>query len=216
MRGVVIGPDEHGDVLTGRALHQRAAHRRPRGEQAPGVGGQGRPDLVPGRRQVPQQDVLLIEPAPAVQVPLLARLAPQTAPHHAVADPELPRQRGPGAGPAQPLRVRGAEQQVPHQAFARRDLLVGQHVPRPHLQPARLHERPHVAFPVRAGPQVILDQHRLPVEQKTAVRRVRLQPLDEIVRDRHQAGLERGARQVPLAVPVGMRDQMKDQADHRA
>src|SRR5881396_3192355 len=34
---------------------------------------------------------------------------------------------------AQPLRVGGPEQQIPHQPFARRDLLVGEYVPRPHL-----------------------------------------------------------------------------------
>src|SRR5256886_6391585 len=56
MRAVVIGTDEDGDVLAGRALHQRAAHRRPGGEQALGVGGQRGPDLVPRAGQVPQQD----------------------------------------------------------------------------------------------------------------------------------------------------------------
>src|SRR2546430_11996733 len=62
MRAVVIGTDEDGDVLAGRALHQRAAHRRPGGEQALGVGGQRGPDLVPRAGQVPQQDLLVVEP----------------------------------------------------------------------------------------------------------------------------------------------------------
>ena len=118
--------------------------------------------------------------------------------------------------PAQPLRVRGADQQVAHQAFARRDLLVGEHVPRPHLQPAGFHERPHVPLAIRAGPQVVLGQHRLPVEQKGPVRRIGLESLDQIVHDGDEARLEGGAGQIPLAVPVGVGDQMKDQAGHRA
>src|SRR5213080_3042786 len=94
------------------------------GEQALGVGGQRSSDFVPGAWQVPQHDLLLVEPAPAVQVPLLPRLTPQAAPDDAVPDPELARQRGPGGGmpervgrvqhveaTAQSLRVRGAEQQ---------------------------------------------------------------------------------------------------------
>ena len=146
MRAVVIGTDEDGDVLACGALHQRAAHRRPGGEQALGVGGQRGPDLVPRAGQVPQQDLLVVEPAPAVEVALLPGLAPQAAPYHAVPDPELARQRRPCGGmpegvgrvqdvepAAQPLRVGGPEQQIPHQPFARRDLLVGEYVPRPHL-----------------------------------------------------------------------------------
>src|SRR2546430_1256285 len=77
---------------------------------------------------------------------LLPGLAPQAAPYHTVPDPELARQRRPCSGmpegvgrvqdvepAAQPLRVGGPDQQIPHQPFARRDLLVGEYVPRPHL-----------------------------------------------------------------------------------
>jgi len=117
---------------------------------------------------------------------------------------------------AQSLRVRSAEQQVAHQPFAGGDLLIGEHVPRAHLQPARFHQRPDVALTVRADAQVVLDEHRLPVEQEAAVRRVGLQPLDQIVHDADEAGLERGARQVPFAVPVGVGNKMKDQAGHGA
>src|SRR5438132_12504408 len=74
MRAVVIGTDEDGDVLACGALHQRAAHRRPGGEQALGVGRQRGPDLVPRAGQVPQQDLLVVEPAPAVEVALLPGL----------------------------------------------------------------------------------------------------------------------------------------------
>src|SRR5438445_5130398 len=44
---------------------------------------------------MPQQHVLAIEAVPVVQVPLLPRLAAQAAPHDAVADAELARQRRP-------------------------------------------------------------------------------------------------------------------------
>src|SRR5437773_5745735 len=98
MRAVVIGTDEDRDVLAGRALDQGAAHRGPGGKQALCVGGQRGPDLVPRAGQVPQQDLLVVEPAPAGQVALLADLTPQAAPYHAVPDPELARQRRPCSG----------------------------------------------------------------------------------------------------------------------
>ena len=131
VRGALVqrATGKHIPVFIGADHH--AAHPRPGGKQALGVGGQRGPDLVPRGGQVPQHDLLPVEPAPAVQVPLLPRLAAQAAPHHAVADPELARQRRPGGrmpegigrvqhveAPTQPLRVRGPEQQVPHQSFA--------------------------------------------------------------------------------------------------
>src|SRR5437773_7100377 len=73
---------------------------------------------------MPQQHVLAIEAVPVVQVPLLPRLAAQAAPHDAVADPELARQRRPRRrvterigrvehveSSAPPLRVGRAQQQ---------------------------------------------------------------------------------------------------------
>src|SRR2546426_295259 len=117
---------------------------------------------------------------------------------------------------AQALRARRSEQEVSHQTLARRDLLIGKDVPWAQLEAARFHQGPDIRLAVRAGPQVILGEDRLPVEQKAPVGRVRLEPRDQIIDNADEAGLERGARQVPLAVPVGMRDQMKDQAGHGA
>ena len=52
----------------------------------------------------------------------------------------------------QTLGVRRAEQQVSDQPLAGGDLLVGQHVPRSHLQPTRLHQCSHIRFPLGARP----------------------------------------------------------------
>src|SRR6059036_3445066 len=128
---------------------------------------------------MPQQHVLAIEAVPVVQVPLLPRLAAQAAPHDAVADPELARQRRPRRrvterigrvehveSSAPPLRVGRAQQQVAHQRFAGRDLLVGEHVPRTHLQPARLHESDVRALVktgrLQVGPWYVLADEQIP------------------------------------------------------
>src|SRR5436309_2196294 len=178
---------------------------------------------------MPQQHVLAIEAVPVVQVPLLPRLAAQAAPHDAVADPELARQRRPRRrvterigrvehveSSAPPLRVGRAQQQIAHQRFARRDLLVGEHVPRTHLQPARLHERAHVALALGPGSQVVLEQHGLAVEQEAAVAGVGVQALEQLIHHCDEARLKRGRRQIPLAVPVRVGNQMKDESGHRA
>ena len=227
VRCVVIGPDEDGNVLAGGARHEGAAHRGPGREHALSLGRKGRADLVPCGWQVPQQHLFSVGTAPAVQVTLLPGLAPQAAPHDAVADPEFARQRGPRGGmaegvgriqhvesPAPPLRVRRAQEQVPHQPFARRNLLVGQHVPRPDLEATRLDQRLEVGLALGPHAHVVLEQHGLAVQQEAPVRRVALQPLDQVVQHGDEPRLERGARQIPLAVPVGVGDEVKDQAGH--
>src|SRR4029077_1438671 len=106
-----------------------------------------------------EADLLAIRAGPTVQVTLRPRpsVPAQPAPHHAVPDAELARQRRHDGrvtksvrriqhveATSQTVRIRGAEQQVPDQAFARRDLLVWQNVPGTHLQPARLPAPPAV------------------------------------------------------------------------
>jgi len=223
----MIRADEYRDVLRGGALHERRPDGSPCRGETVGVRRQRGADLVPGRRKLPQQDVPAVGAAPAVQVALLARLAAQPPPHHASPDAELARQRRPYRGVAEcigriqhvepspePLRVGGAELQVTHQRLAGGDQLVGQDVPRPQLEPSGLDERLELRLPLRTGAQIVGDEHRLTVEQETAVTRVGLEPLEQVVQRGDEPRLERGARQIPLAVPVRVRDEVEDEPAH--
>src|SRR3989442_8941752 len=109
-----------------------------------------------------------------------------------------------------------SEEEIPDQSLARRDLLVGKHVPGAQLQPSGLDQGAHVTLTLRPGAQIVLDQDGLAVEQEAAVRRIGLQSLHQVVHDRNETGLECGARQIPLAIPVRVRDEMKDQSGHGA
>ena len=227
VRRVVIRSDEHGNVFSGRAVKERAPHGGPGREQPVLLGRERSADLVSGGRQVPEQHVPAVGSAPEVQVALLTRLAAEPAPQHSIPDAELARQRRPhGRVPervgrvqhvepaAQPLGVSRPQQQVPHQGLARRDQFVGEHVPRADLEAAGLHERLHISLPLRARTQVVGEQHGLTVEQEAPVAGVRLQSLDQVVQSWNQSRLERSARQVPLAIPVGVRDEMEDDPRH--
>ena len=227
VRGVMVGAEEHGDVLRGRALHQDGPDRGPRlGEPVRRCRQRG-PDLVPRGREVPHQHVPPVGAAPAVQVALLAGLAAQPPPHDAAPDPELARQRRPrrrmaeGVGriqhvepPAELVGVRGAQQQVANQRLAGGDQLVGEDVPGPHLQAPCFHQGLEIGLALGARVQVVGDEHGLAVEQEALVPRVGLEPLDQVVQRGQEARLKGGARQVPLAVPVGVRDEMEDEPAH--
>ena len=51
--GMMVGADEHGDVLPGGALHERRPDTRPHRAQAVGIRGQRSPELVAPGREVP-------------------------------------------------------------------------------------------------------------------------------------------------------------------
>ena len=70
--------------------------------------------------------------------------------------------------PAQALGVGASEQEVPHQALARGDELVGQDVPGADLEPARANQAGDADALVRPHTQVILEQHGLAIEEKAA------------------------------------------------
>ena len=62
--------------------------------------------------------------------------------------------------------------------------------------------------PVRLHRQHVLEQDRLAVEHESRVG-VAFQEVEQVTDRGDEAGQERSARQVPLAVPVGMSDQVK-------
>ncbi len=114
----------------------------------------------------------------------------------------------------QPLGVRCAEEQVPHKGLARGDQFVSEHVPRPNGEAPRAHQSRHSLAAVGAHAQVVLEQDRLSIEEERAVRRICFEPGHEVVECGHEAGEERGVRQVPLAVPVCVGDQVKHERAH--
>ena len=224
----MIRAHEHRHVFRRRAGDQGVAHRRPRCGETCRIGRERGADFVAGGRQMPDDDFLAVAPAPAIEVPLLPRLPTQPAPQHPRAQAELPRQRRPDGGvaervrrvqglatPAPVLGVGRAVEQVAHQRLSRRHLLVRLDVPGPYLQPVGLHQGLHVGLPVGPGPHVILEENRLAVEQEGAVGRVRREPRHEVVQHRNEPRVQRRAREVPLAVPVRVGDQVEDEAAHR-
>ena len=117
------------------------------------------------------------------------------------------------AGPATPpLAVRGALEQVAHERFARWDQLVGQHVPGAELESPRRDQGPNIRLAVRSRLEVILQQHGLAVEQEAAVAGIAAQQLDQVVEHGDEPCLKRPPREIPLPVPVGVRDEVKDES----
>src|SRR5258705_13000420 len=82
MRRVMVRTDEHRDVLTGRALDQGGADLCPHIRQARPRTGERGADLVPVRRQMPQQDLFAVTRLPAKEV-VLTRFAAETPPQDA-------------------------------------------------------------------------------------------------------------------------------------
>jgi len=227
MGRVMVGADEQRHVLPGGALHQRRAHLTPNVRQSGAGSRQRRADFVTLLRKMPQQDVPSVQATPAKKVLLLTRLSAQAAPHNPELHPELPRQRRQCGrmpecigrvqhvrSPTQALGIRRAEQQVPDQRLPRRDQLVRQHVPRPYLQAAGFDECLQLALALGTSTQVILDEDGLTVEQEGPESRIGGHTFEENVEHRDEPRVKSRARKEPLAVPVRVRDQMKDECRH--
>src|SRR3989442_15471780 len=86
----MIRADEDRDVLRGGALDERRPDGGPCRGETVGVRRQCGADPVPGRRELPYQDVPAVGAAPTVQIALLARPAAPPAPHHAGPDAQPP------------------------------------------------------------------------------------------------------------------------------
>ena len=177
----MVGPDRHREVRRGGAAHQNLTEPRPFIGKPRGIGHEPGPGLVAVGWQVVQQDRAAVGSVPAIAVALLARLAAEPPPEHATGHAELGGERGPDGGmperiggvehvrpPAQALRVGAAEEQVPHEALARRNELVGQDVPGADLEAAGADQGGDPDALVRADAQVVLEQHGLAVEEEAA------------------------------------------------
>src|SRR5205823_79700 len=170
--------------------------------------------------------------APLEEVVVLSRFAAppaptQTTPQHAKLDAELAGEGGQYRGVTkrvgrvqdvqpspQTLGIGRAEQQVPDEGLTGWNQLVGEDVPGTDLQAPGLHQPLDLVVALGARPQIVLDQNRLPIEQEAAKSAVRLQPFQQGVEQCHEPRVERGPWEVPLAIPVGVRDQMEDVRRH--
>ncbi len=103
--------------------------------------------------------------------------------------------------------------QIANQRFTADQEFVGQHIPRPNLQPAGLNEVAQAFAVFRADFQIILQHDGLPVKHEVAKLGRAFEQIQQAVGHAHQAHaiLLKGA--VPLPIPVGVRDHVKFEPD---
>ena len=83
------------------------------------------------------------------------------------------------------------------------------------VESSRPYESLHPRSPVGARGEVIDEERGLTVQQEGPEARLGVQPIEQIVEHPDQAGGEGRARQIPLPIPVGVGDQVKDEAIHQ-
>jgi hypothetical protein len=106
--------------------------------------------------------------------------------------------------------------EVADQRLPRDEPLVREDVPRPDEEPPVAHElRDPVAL---AGPhlEVIVEDDRLAVEREAAERGIAVEDLEQAVHEAHEAVAELLVRRVPLAVPMGVRNEKEMAPRHGA
>ncbi len=211
-RSVVIGADENAHVAGRSPAHKSVPHRRPRARQRRRIGGERCANLVAVGRQVVCPDLPAVGRAPAKNV---AR-TPVATPDQPPLEPELACERGQrgwmpeGVGrventaAAAKLRRHGrTAKEVADQRLTRRHETIGQHPPRPGGQPLRSELGHNLLSPVGPHREVVINQRHLAVQEERCGDSGSggVQPAVERL---HQARQQPGAREVPLAVPVGV------------
>jgi len=116
---------------------------------------------------------------------------------------------------AQAFGLRAAEQEIADERFARGDLLVRQDVPRTDREPPGAHQLLDAQGTIGTSGEIIGDECGLPVKQEAREARVGVEPRQQVVEHPDQPGAERGTRQVPLPIPVGVGDQVEDVTIHQ-
>ena len=102
--------------------------------------------------------------------------------------------------------ARDAELEVADHRLARHHELVHEDHPRPDCEPARARKPRQRGRGLGSHREVVVEHRGLPVEQEARVREVGLEHREQRVEQPDQAQAERLERRVPLAVPVGVRD----------
>ena len=106
---------------------------------------------------------------------------------------------------AEPLGSAQSLLEVANVRLAAREELVHLRNPRTGGERARANERRHLVGTLRPHGEVVVDHRRLPVQVK--VRKPGRAEIEQRVHHRHQPLAEDGEGLVPLAIPVGVRDQ---------
>ncbi len=140
-------------------------------------------------------------------------------PHHRVLQPELGQdlrhlcdvaehvgQVADGHGAAERGAPLQAERQVADQRLTRDQELVGKDVPRTHGQPSGRGEPAQAGLGLGSELEVVVHDRHLPVEQEMGVRRIPLDVIEQPVEEIDQAEPKPLERQVPLAIPVRVRN----------
>ena len=221
MRPVVVRSYEDRDVPRGCAGDQRVAHCGPRCAQRIAVRRKRSADLVALRREVIHQQLAAGRPPPPHQI---TSLVTQPAPQHRSVEGELASEIGKNRWMAESVRrieyvepaaqagrVGAADEEVAHQRLARGDLLVGQHIPGPDLEPPGSHQSAHQRLAIRPYREVVLEQNRLPVQEEGLEGRISLESFEQVVEQSDQSDTKGRLREIPLPVPVRMEDQVEDE-----
>ena len=150
------------------------------------------------------------------------------APHHGVVEAELAQQLGhlghvaehvgqvaDRHGAAEGGGAVEAELEVADHGLARHQELVHQDVPGAHGQPTRRGQAAQHRLGLGAHGQVVVDHRHLAVEQEVGVGRVGVEAGEQVVEQVDQAQAEGLVRLVPLAVPVGVGDDVHGSAVRR-
>ena len=107
-----------------------------------------------------------------------------------------------------------AEQEVADERLASHEDLVRQDVRRAGLEPAGVEQRLQPSRVLRPHLDVVLEHDRLPVERERREGRVAFERVQDAVDDRAETQPEDLERQVPLAIPVRVRDDEVTKVGH--
>ena len=167
------------------------------------------------RRQVHHQDARTVGRLP----PVLGVAAAEAAPQNRVVEADLPPDLRHLADVAEEIRHVAdrhrrtkrarhamAAQQIAHQRFAADEKLVRHHVPRPDQDAARRDRRAKARFLLWPDLEVVLEHDRLAVEVEVFVSRLVVEQIEQAIDERDQAKPELFAREIPLAIPMRVRD----------
>ena len=121
--------------------------------------------------------------------------------------PEHVRQVADSHRAAELLAAAQALLEVPDDRLARDEELVDEGLPGPDRHPAFLDQPPDPLLVLRAHFEVVVDRRQLPVEREDEVR-LGLQQVEHAVDETDELQAKALEREVPLPVPVGVRDEL--------
>jgi hypothetical protein len=130
-----------------------------------------------------EQYFAAIRTTPAVEIAILTRLTAEPAPHNSKANAELSCELRPHRGVAKGVRgvqdvgattetisIAFSSEEISDQRFARRDQLVGQHIPGTDLKPSSPHQLGYFCDALGSDLEIVLQQDSLTVQEKGRAR----------------------------------------------